>query len=191
MDVFAEKFRKLGEVNTQLMELNEAIRLIRGGVDDTLKNQRWADLGAGEGLFSRALASLLPDGSEVLAVDNDARALSKIPDEVSEVKLQKITADFITRDLNVDSLNGVLMANSLHIVKDRSALLLKLKQKITNGRFIIVEYERDDSNPWIPYPLNYNGLFALATSIGFQQVIKLATAPSQYHHGGIYSALLM
>jgi trans-aconitate methyltransferase len=191
MNVFAEKFRKLGEVNTQLMELNEAIRLIRGGVDHSIKHQRWADLGAGEGLFSRALASLLPDGSEVIAVDNDARALSKIPDEVINVKLQKITADFITRDLGFDSLNGVMMANSLHFVKDKSALLLKLKQKVTNGRFIIIEYERVDSNPWVPYPLNYDGLLALATSVGFQQIVKLATAPSQYHHGGIYSALLM
>jgi ubiquinone/menaquinone biosynthesis C-methylase UbiE len=173
------------------MELNEAIRLIRGGVDDTIQNQRWADLGAGEGLFSRALASLLPDGSQVIAVDNDARALSKIPDDIGQVKLQKITTDFITRDLNLDSLNGLLMANSLHFVKDKSALLLKLKQKIMNGRFVVIEYERDDSNPWVPYPLNYDGLFALATSVGFQQVVKLATAPSQYHQGGMYSALVM
>jgi ubiquinone/menaquinone biosynthesis C-methylase UbiE len=191
MTVFAEKIRKIEEVNTHLMELNEAIRLIRGGIDDKTKHQRWADLGSGEGLFSRALASLLPGGSEVVAVDNDARALNKIPDEISKVKLHKIAADFITRDFTLDALDGVLMANSLHFVKDKSALLLKLKQKMENPRFIIIEYERDDSNPWIPYPLNYDGLFGLATSVGFQQVIKLATAPSQYHPGGIYSALVM
>ncbi len=173
------------------MELNEAIRLIRGGVDDKIKSQRWADLGAGEGLFSRALASLLPDGSEVVAVDNDARALSKIPTEINGVKLQRITADFITRDLSIESLHGILMANSLHFVKDKSTLLTKLKEKVKNGRIIIIEYERDDSNPWVPYPLNFDALSSLASAVGFQQIIKLATAESQYHAGGIYSAVIM
>jgi trans-aconitate methyltransferase len=172
------------------MELNEAIRLIRGGVDDKTKAQRWADLGSGEGLFTKALASLLPNGSEVLAIDNDARALSKIPDEINKVSIQKLTADFIARDLSVDSLNGILMANSLHFVKDKAALLTKLKEKTTSGRIIVVEYERDDSNPWVPYPVNFNALSKLASSVGFQQIVKLATAESQYHAGGIYSAVL-
>lgn len=172
------------------MELNEAIGLVKGGVDNSTAVQRWADLGAGEGLFSRALASLLPDGSEVIAVDNDARALNKIPDEINKVKIQKVTADFITRDLSLGTVNGILMANSLHFVKDKAALLNKLKHNMSQSRFIIIEYERDDSNPWVPYPLNFAELNKLATSIGFQQVIKLATAESQYHAGGIYSALV-
>lgn len=171
------------------MDINEAIRLIKGGIDDSIKLQRWADLGSGEGLFSRALASLLPDGSEVIAVDNDARALSKIPDEINKVKLQKVTADFISSDLSIGTINGILMANSLHFVKDKSALLVKLKQRMIDGRFIIVEYERDDSNPWVPYPIKFDVLSSLASSIGCR-VVKLGTAESQYHVGGMYAVCL-
>ncbi len=172
------------------MELNEAIKLVKGGVVDNKKRQRWPDLGAGEGLFSRALASLLPDGSEVIAIDSDARALNKIPEKINGVALKKITADFVARDISVDSLDGILMANSLHFVKDKSTLLMKLTRKMVNGRFIIIEYERDSSNPWIPYPLNYASLEKLAESVGFQHVVKLETAASQYHEGGMYSALI-
>lgn len=172
------------------MELNEAIRLIRNGVDAKAGVQHWVDLGAGEGLFSTALASLLPSGSDVIAVDNDARALTKILPEVNGVTMKTITADFIARDLGLDSLTGVLMANSLHFVKDKAGLLSKLKQKTVDGRFIVVEYERDDANPWIPYPMNFSSLEKLAISVGFKNITKLATAPSQYHAGGIYSALL-
>ena len=175
------------------MELGEATRLIRDGVaviKKDKKTQRWADLGSGEGLFTEALASILPSGSEVYAVDNDSRALNKIPDRINGTVLHKVTADFIASNLHVTELNGIVMANSLHFVKDKAALLSKLKEKTIDGRIIIVEYERDTSNPWIPYPLNFQELEILAKSVGFTQVTKLATAESQYHPGGIYAAVL-
>jgi trans-aconitate methyltransferase len=173
------------------MEIQDAVRLIRTGVETNTETQRWADLGAGEGTFSTALAHLLKDGSEVYAFDNDVHALSRIPSRVGNSKLFKVSADFIMSDLSVPPLNGILMANSLHFVKDRVGLINKLKAKMATPRFIIVEYERDTSNPWIPYPLNFEGLTELAQQVGFSQVSKLETAPSQYHPGGIYAALMM
>ncbi len=51
------------------MELSTAINLIDTTHLTTQTAQRWADLGAGSGLFTRALASYLQPGSSILAVD--------------------------------------------------------------------------------------------------------------------------
>jgi precorrin-6B methylase 2 len=41
---------------------------------------RWADLGAGEGAFTLALADLLGPGAHITAIDKDERALKSIKD---------------------------------------------------------------------------------------------------------------
>ena len=110
------------------MELSNAIKLIEAGVNKTQPGT-WADLGAGAGLFTRALATLLPKGSTIYAVDANKSALEKIK-ATDGIELIKINADFEhlteakistasdVRD-NPRDLNGILMANSLHFVKDK------------------------------------------------------------------------
>jgi precorrin-6B methylase 2 len=41
--------------------------------------QTWADLGCGAGAFTLALASLLPAGSTIHAMDRDRAALAQLP----------------------------------------------------------------------------------------------------------------
>jgi predicted RNA methylase len=62
------------------MEIHDAIELLRDAVGSS--RGVWADLGAGTGTFTRALAALLGPGSTIYAVDDDAtavRALRALP----------------------------------------------------------------------------------------------------------------
>lgn len=88
------------------MNASDAIKLIEKGVT-AMQPQRWADLGCGSGTFTRALASLLPAGSKVIAVD---KMFQNLPDFIN--------ADFTTDDLQLGHLDGI-DGNSLHCVKDK------------------------------------------------------------------------
>src|SRR2546428_3107720 len=57
------------------MDSDDAVALLKAAVPR--EPGVWADLGAGTGTFTRALASLLP-GGRVYAVDQNARSLSKL-----------------------------------------------------------------------------------------------------------------
>ena len=62
------------------MQLSEAIELIQKINIPGNKPQVWADLGCGDGLFTRALATLLPEGSIIHAVDKvNTLSNKKIP----------------------------------------------------------------------------------------------------------------
>src|SRR3989442_10992843 len=56
------------------MDSDDAVALLKAAIPR--EPGVWADLGAGTGTFTRALASLLP-GGRVYAVDQNARSLSK------------------------------------------------------------------------------------------------------------------
>ena len=60
----------------------DLVALIRNGV--TADGGRWADLGAGEGAFTFALADLLGLGAEITAVDRDAGALRRLASSEGE-----------------------------------------------------------------------------------------------------------
>jgi hypothetical protein len=55
--------------------------------------------------------------------------------------------------------------------------------------FLIVEYDTVSSNPWVPYPVNYQNLLQLFTGLGYSTITKLAEVPSRFG-GSMYSALI-
>ena len=171
------------------MQPDVAIALIRAGVDPDTSNQHWADLGAGTGTFTRALSSLTGPGSTIYAVDRQAHALQTATlDQATVIFLQN---DFMEDELMLDPLHGVLMANSLHFVHDKVSMLKKVKRMLrAEGRLILVEYDMTRGNRWVPYPIAFADLGALAEKSGFGSVQKLAEQPSQYQRGNLYSALL-
>jgi SAM-dependent methyltransferase len=171
------------------MELSVAVSLIENGIGSA-NSQRWADLGAGTGLFTTALASRLTPPSVVYAVDRDEKAIGQIPAEISGNTVRKVTSDF--RDVRrlPGVLDGVLFANSLHFVKEKVSFLEDLKQKFTSsGRVIIVEYDLEKPNPWVPYPLRVEALEKLLVTTGFSNFRKLHRHPSRYNRADIYSAV--
>lgn len=74
-----------------------------------------------------------------------------------------------TAPLGMSELDGILLANALHFVAypDQAAVLSQLSSSLKpGGRIIIVEYDRDRGNDWVPYPISRNSINAVAQSAG-------------------------
>jgi ubiquinone/menaquinone biosynthesis C-methylase UbiE len=168
----------------------DLVGLINGAV--TEPGGRWADLGAGDGAFTLALADLLGPGAHITAVDRDAGALKRLtvemgerfPDTPAETKV----ADF-TRPVGLSDLDGVLMANSLHFVRDKAPVLASVRSMLRpGGKLIVVEYGSDRGNPWVPHPFSYERWERMAAQAGFEGTRLLRTIPSR-HLGSMYSSV--
>jgi len=153
--------------------------------------QLWLDLGCGRGLFTLALAGNLPPGSKIIAIDKDEKALGKIPATVNDVVIQTRAADFEYDLLDVKEVDGILMANSLHYVKDKETLLNKLISSMRpNGVFLIVEYDRQANNQWVPYPLTIDAAKALFKGLGYSGFHVLNKRPSAFGGYYMYAAII-
>jgi ubiquinone/menaquinone biosynthesis C-methylase UbiE len=169
---------------------SDLVALLRDGI--TKRGGRWADLGAGEGAFTLALAELLGPGAHITAVDRDGGALRSLGAEMGRrfpgVTVDVRTADF-TGDLGLSGLDGVVMANSLHFVRDKHPVVESVRRMLLpDGRLIVVEYGTDHGNPWVPHPFSYPSWEKMAARAGFARTRLLHTIPSR-HLGSMYSAL--
>lgn len=174
------------------MELKNAIQLITKGVASNGRPQVWADLGAGSGLFSQALSALLPDNSTIHAIDRNYKAGQQIPAQKESNRIILSKKDFTSKDLGIPACDGLLMANSLHFVEDKISLLRQIKSFLQpGGRIMVVEYDTDNANQWVPYPISCKNLQLLIESAGIGRLQKLAEEKSRYQSGGIYSALIV
>jgi ubiquinone/menaquinone biosynthesis C-methylase UbiE len=173
------------------MQLQDAIKFITNDSFSTGNKKIWADLGCGTGTFTLALASMLDSGSTIFAIDSDASALSQIPETYNQTEIVKIKADFVNTGLPFDRLDGFLMANSLHFVKDKEAFLKKLKPCLnTDACLLIIEYETNTPNIWVPYPVDFQSLKSLFTKSGYSEISKLNTRTSIYGNRQMYAALI-
>ncbi len=173
------------------MDFSTAVHLIEKGILRSDSPQQWVDLGAGDGLFTRALASLLPASSSVLAIDRNGNSLKSIEWNLRAIQLQTKTDDFTSMRWG-ENFDGILMANALHYVKNQADFLLKLKNRIISpGRLVVVEYERRQPNAWVPYPISFKKLKEEGERVGFSLITQLTEVPSIYEGAAIYSAALM
>jgi ubiquinone/menaquinone biosynthesis C-methylase UbiE len=168
----------------------DLVGLLRDGVD--AKGGRWADLGAGEGAFTLALADLLGPGADITAVDRDAGALRRLAGEMGRrfptTRVETLAADF-RKTLPLAGLDGVVMANSLHFLRDKQPVLASVRAMVRpGGRLIVVEYGSDRGNPWVPHPFTYARWERMAAEAGFERTRQLGTVPSRYL-GSMYSAV--
>lgn len=168
------------------MEHRDLVDLIRGGVS----GRRWADLGAGAGAFTAALADLLGEGAEIVAVDKDRSALAALEADLAGrpgLTLRVLHADF-RQDLGLSGLDGVLMANSLHFLRDKAPVLAQVLGMLApGGTLLVVEYGSDRGNPWVPHPFSYRTWLGMAAAAGFQQTRLVGERPSR-HLGSMYAA---
>lgn len=152
----------------------------------------WAELGAGEGNFTMALAELLGPGAHITAVDRDRGSLDVLRAQLGRryplTALDVTQADF-TKPLGLEALDGVVMANSLHFVRHKQPVLEAVRGVLKpGGRLIVVEYGTDRGNPWVPHPFSYPTWQAMAAAAGLVGTELLGTVPSR-HFGSMYSAL--
>ncbi len=146
----------------------------------------WADLGAGSGAFTLALRELLGEGAEIYAVDKDRTRLDELGRAYrarfgSSGRLRVLRADFSRGLKDVPPLDGVLMANSLHFFKDKQRILGGVHGLLKPGGWLLlVEYNADRGNPWVPYPLSFSTFQNLAPTAGFSEPRLLARRPSSF-----------
>jgi len=173
------------------MELQHAIELIRSNHLITDTATAWADLGSGTGLFTQALAHFLTPGSVIHAVDVSRSALSKMEPPPAGIVMEKLQSDFVRDILPFHGLEGILMANALHFVRDQIGFLKKAETWLQpNGCFLLVEYDTDRPNPWVPYPLSFSTLKLLFEQLDYKAIEKLGERPSLYNRAPLYAALV-
>ena len=177
------------------MQIDEAAALIRQAVAGGGTGETWAELGAGGGTFTRALAQLLGPGGRVYAVDRDRRAIDALRSVVARedaraAPVTPVLADF-TRPLALPALDGVLLANALHFVPDvaqRDVLARVAGHLRPGGRLVVAEYDGRSPSRWVPYPVPLARFRALATEIGLGDAELVGERRSAYG-GRLYAAM--
>lgn len=176
------------------MTPRERADLIAAAVPEPRRPVHWADLGAGDGAFTLPLAERLGPGSHVLAIDRDGRALARLRRQTQchphASAVDTIPGDFTSERLPA-WLDGVLMANALHYVPRRRqlALLVALAAVLAPaGRIVVMEYDLEQGNRWVPHPVSARRFAGLANEAGLADAEVVAYARSRYW-GLVYCGL--
>ena len=174
------------------MKTRDAIALIRAAIPR--RGETWADLGAGEGTFTRALVELLGPDGRIYAVDREASAVTALERWAARdaPNVIPVRADFresfALPGLDDAELDGVLLANALHFVRDADVVLARLVERVRpGGRVVIVEYDRRGPSPWVPFPIPIARVSALTQSAGLSIPTIAGTRPSLFG-GTLYAA---
>jgi len=172
------------------MNHGDHVALIRAGVEGA--GPRWLELGAGEGAFTLALADVLGPAADIVALDRDAGALRTLAAEMARrfpaATLSPLVRDF--RDaLPEGPFDGVLAANSLHFLADPSRVIVTVRTNIRpGGRFVLIEYDADRGNPWVPHPFSFETWRSIAAPAGLARTRLIGRVPSRFL-GAIYAAV--
>jgi SAM-dependent methyltransferase len=170
--------------------ISKAQTLLRGAVAN--QSGLWADLGCGDGIFSAALHALLSAPHQLYAVDQNEAALKALVRNFQEsypaAVIHPIRADFSQR-LALPRLNGLLMANALHFIRPKQAVLGQIITLLKpGGRFVLVEYNTNHGNRAVPYPLDETAFLELAGAVGLKEATIVAKIPSTFL-GEMYAGL--
>jgi ubiquinone/menaquinone biosynthesis C-methylase UbiE len=173
------------------MDHRDHVALIRDGVRGA--GRRWLELGAGRGAFTLALAELLGPAGQIVAIDKASGDLDRLSaalaDQYPAVAVATVTADFERPlDLGPEPFDGLLAANALHFIRDRDAVIGRFRKVLRpGGRIVIVEYDADSGNPWVPHPFSYGSWQQIAAGAGLTGTRLIGRVPSRFL-GAIYAA---
>jgi ubiquinone/menaquinone biosynthesis C-methylase UbiE len=175
------------------MNHDDHVRLIAGAFET--RGGVWADFGAGWGAFTLAIRDLAGPESEIYALDRDRSALASLREGMirmfPETYLHVLEGD-IRQPPELPPLDGIVAANSLHYVdRKQQAPILRHWSTLLKpgGRIVLVEYDSNSPNQWVPYPISFERLGRLTRDAGLPPPSLLATHPSRWS-GDIYSAMI-
>lgn len=126
-------------------------------------------------------------------MDRDGAALRRLKKDHlarfnTDGNLILLPNDF-SRPLSLPPLDGIVMANSLHYFREKEGILRHVRGFLKlNGMLLLVEYNADEGNLWVPYPLSFETFRILAPFAGFTEPQLLGKAPSSFLNE-FYSAL--
>ena len=134
----------------------------------------WADIGAGDGAFTLALADLLGPGG----ADRGRRPRRRRPARRTPRPMAARFPATTLRDprratspgrWTCPPLDGLVAANSLHFVpRGRQVDVIRglAAHLRPGGAFVVVEYDADRGNPWVPHPFSAASWERLAADAG-------------------------
>lgn len=167
------------------------VNLLRGAIASP--GGTWADFGSGTGAFTLALAELIGPAGKIYSLDKDQGSL-QIQARSMGSQFPGVSVDYLRADFNhpvdLPRLDGAVMANALHFVAHarKPEVVRQIKGYLKpGGRLILVEYNVDAGNMWVPYPISYKSWEAIARQAGFEHTGMLAKVPSRFLKE-IYSA---
>jgi ubiquinone/menaquinone biosynthesis C-methylase UbiE len=171
------------------MNHHDHVNLLRNGIP--AQGGTWADFGSGAGAFTLALADLIGPQGYIYSVDKDRGALREQQRSMQaafpSARVAYIAADF-TQWLDLPPLDGIVMANALHFVRKKEPVLELMRAYLRpGGRLLLVEYDTDHGNMWVPYPFSYATWEQMARQQRFIETTLLARVPSRFL-GGMYAA---
>ena len=107
-----------------VMNHNDHVYLLRKGIP--APGGVWADFGSGAGAFTLALADLIGPTGHIYSVDKNGSALREqeraMRSRFPNTTVHYLSADFTLR-LDIEPLDGIVMANSLHYVRKKDPVL--------------------------------------------------------------------
>ena len=166
---------------------DEANDLIRSSFEAVGRPQHWLDLGSGSGIFTYAIAGLLPMGSKVTAIDKADNSININYRKGIEIKF--IEGDFTNEIFDSQSVDGIFMANALHYVKDQQSFIKKLKARYPEmKKMVIIEYGSPVPNQWVPYPVPFSRLQTFFEDLDVKNLRKIAERDSVYSKINMYVA---
>ena len=159
------------------VKLLRPANLTQGGV--------YADFGAGSGAFTLALRELVGLDATIYAVDKDHSSLNELESahraRFNTSRNLTLLANDFSRPLDIPPFDGIVMANSLHFFKDKEKILRHVYGFLKpSGALILIEYNVDSGNLWVPYPLTFETYRALAPRAGFSEPRLLTKVPSRF-----------
>jgi SAM-dependent methyltransferase len=99
-----------------------------------------------------------------------------------------VLGDF-TEPLDLPPLDGAVMANSLHFTEDKAPVLKLVHGYLKPGaRLIVVEYDVDRGNLWVPFPFSFEAWKRMSPENGFGEPELIGRHESRWLNG-LYSAV--
>ncbi len=173
------------------MDHTDHVYLLKDGIPNP--GGIWGEFGSGRGAFTLALAELVGPRGVIYSVDRNGQALNDQADAIQKrfsdqaPEMHYLNADY-TKPLSLPTLDGLIMVNALHFQRKKAETLkLCLKYLRPDGCLILVEYDVDRGNHWVPYPVSYKTWQSMAQDCGYVNTKLLAVKPSRFL-GQIYSA---
>jgi ubiquinone/menaquinone biosynthesis C-methylase UbiE len=165
------------------MDHNDHVNLLRPA--NLPQGGTYADFGSGGGAFTLALRELIGLDATIYAVDNDRRSLNELESNhrarFNTTRNLILLKDDFSLSLSLPQLDGIVMANSVHFFKDKEKILRHVRGYLKpKGALLLIEYNVDSGNMWVPYPISFNVCRVLVKRAGFTEPRLLAKAPSTF-----------
>lgn len=158
---FMERFRKPAERLTK-------IGLKRG--------QTVLEYGCGAGSFTLPAARIVGDDGIIYAVDIHPLAIETVEKRVKQAGLGNVRTIRTDRDTGLpgESVDAVLLYDTLHLVSDKQALLAELHRVLKAAGFLSADHQHTDPDQFLA-TVTASGLFALQAQYG--DTYSFAKAP--------------